>query len=46
MVRFWSYLITHGLIDLDGGRFGGRVKNWSPRRVKTNSGPGYSSPDS
>lgn len=33
MVRFWNYLITHGLIDLDGGRFGGRVKNWSPQRV-------------
>jgi len=33
MVRFWNYLITHGVIDLDGGRFGGRVKNWSPRRV-------------
>ena len=33
MVRFWNHLIDHGMIDLDGGRFGGRVKNWSPRRV-------------
>lgn len=33
MVRFWNHLIDHGLIDLDGGRFGGRVSNWSPRRV-------------
>ncbi|MUW13269.1 hypothetical protein GJ633_00360 [Halorubrum sp. CBA1125] len=33
MVRFWNHLISCGLIDLDGGRFGGRVKNWSPRRV-------------
>jgi len=33
MVRFWNHLIDHGLIDLDGGRFGGRPKNWSPKRV-------------
>lgn len=33
MVRFWNHLIDQGLIDLDGGRFGGRANNWSPRRV-------------
>lgn len=33
MIRFWNHLINKGLIDLDGGRFGGRAKNWSPLRV-------------
>lgn len=33
MVRFWNHLIDHDLLDLDGGRFGGRPQNWSPRRV-------------
>ena len=51
MVRFWNHLIDNGLIDLDGGRFGGRVKNWSPRRVndrlrRSREGvPNYSSHD-
>lgn len=33
MVKFWNYLIRQGYVELDGGRFGGRAKNWSPRRV-------------
>ncbi len=51
MVRFWNYLIDHQLIDLDGGRFGGRAKNWSPRRVNDrlrrsrNGRPNYGSHD-
>ena len=51
MVRFWNYFIDHGLIDLDGGRFGGRPENWSPKRVndrlrRSREGrPNYSSHD-
>lgn len=51
MVRFWNHLIDQGLIDLDGGRFGGRPKNWSPKRVndrlrRSREGrPNYSSHD-
>jgi len=51
MVRFWNHLIDHEIINLDGGRFGGRVNNWSPQRVndrlhRSRSGaPDYSSHD-
>jgi len=33
MISFWNHLLTQGLVELDGGRFGGRASNWSPRRV-------------
>lgn len=33
MVKFWNHFLNQGMIELDGGRFGGRAKNWSPRRV-------------
>jgi len=33
MLRFWNHLMDRGLLDLDSGRFGGRAKNWAPRRV-------------
>lgn len=33
MVRFWNHFVTERTIELDGGRFGGRPSNWSPRRV-------------
>ncbi len=51
MVRFWNHLIDHDIIDLDGGRFGGRVNNWSPHRInarlrRSRKGPmDYSSHD-
>ncbi|AUX08300.1 hypothetical protein AArcSl_0650 [Halalkaliarchaeum desulfuricum] len=51
MVRFWNHLIDHGIITLDGGRFGGRASNWSPRRVNDRlqrsrkGAPNYSSHD-
>jgi hypothetical protein len=33
VIRFWNHFIDQGLIELDGGRFGGKVNNWSPLRV-------------
>ena len=51
MIRFWNHLITHGFVELDGGRFGGDEKNWAPKRVndrlhRTSEGAGeYNSID-
>jgi len=33
VIRFWNHFIDQGLIETDGGRFGGKVNNWSPLRV-------------
>jgi len=33
MIDFWHHMIRHTTLELDGGRFGGKKNNWSPRRV-------------
>jgi len=51
MVQFWNHLVRHGIIQLDGGMFGGRATNWSPTRIndrlqRSREGtPDYSSHD-
>jgi hypothetical protein len=33
MVDFWHHILRNTTLELEGGRFGGKKNNWSPRRV-------------